>query len=48
MSFHAKAKAAIDADIAAWTPGQVRDFNDHLVRDSLGPSSALVSRRRPA
>lgn len=32
MSFQAKAKATIDADIAAWTPAQVRDFNDHLVR----------------
>ena len=31
MSFHAKNKAAIDADVAAWTPGQVREFNDALV-----------------
>ncbi len=32
MSFHAKTKAAIDADIAAWTPGEVREFNDSLTR----------------
>ncbi|MDG5487689.1 hypothetical protein NYR55_03495 [Sphingomonas sp. BGYR3] len=32
MTFHARAKAAIDADIAAWTPGEVREFNDTLIR----------------
>ena len=32
MSFHAKTKAAIDADVAAWTPGEVREFNDSLIR----------------
>ena len=32
MSFHAKTKAAIDADVAAWTPGEVREFNDCLTR----------------
>lgn len=32
MNLHAKTKAAIDTDIAAWTPTQVRDFNDHLIR----------------
>lgn len=31
MSFHARNKAAIDADVSAWTPGQVREFNDTLV-----------------
>lgn len=32
MNFHAKTKAAIDADAAAWTPGEVREFNDSLTR----------------
>jgi len=32
MSFHAKTKAAIDADVTAWTPGEVREFNDNLTR----------------
>lgn len=32
MSFHAKSKATIDADVAAWTPGEVRAFNDSLTR----------------
>jgi hypothetical protein len=32
MTFHAKNKAAIDADLPAWSPGQVRDFHDRLER----------------
>ena len=32
MSFHAKTKATIDADVAAWLPGEVREFNDTLTR----------------
>jgi hypothetical protein len=28
MAFHAKAKATADADMAAWSPGQVREFHD--------------------
>ena len=32
MSFHAKTKAAIDADVAAWKPSEVREFNDTLTR----------------
>lgn len=32
MNFHARTKAAIDADVAAWTPGEVREFNDSLTR----------------
>ena len=31
MSFHAKAKAAADADVDAWTPGQVQEFGKSLV-----------------
>jgi len=32
MAYHAKSKAALDANVAPWTPAQVRDFNDQLVR----------------
>jgi hypothetical protein len=32
MAFHAKGKAARDADLPAWSPRQVRDFNDWLER----------------
>lgn len=32
MAFHAKEKAALDADAAPWTPSQVRGFNDDLER----------------
>ncbi|MCL4849628.1 MAG: hypothetical protein KJ066_24010 [Acidobacteria bacterium] len=32
MSFHAKSKAAADADVDAWTPSQVREFGKSLVR----------------
>ncbi|MGR9500079.1 NACHT domain-containing protein (plasmid) [Rhizobium leguminosarum] len=32
MSYHAKTKATADADISPWTPGEVREFNDSLVR----------------
>lgn len=32
MSFHAKSKAAADADVEAWTPSQVREFDKSLVR----------------
>jgi hypothetical protein len=31
MGFHAKAKAAVDADVDAWTPAQVREFGKSLV-----------------
>ncbi|WP_292675304.1 hypothetical protein [Mesorhizobium sp.] len=31
MGFHAKSKAAADADIDAWTPSQVREFGKSLV-----------------
>ncbi|MFC5386850.1 hypothetical protein ACFPLB_12850 [Aquamicrobium segne] len=31
MGFHAKSKAAADADIDAWTPSQVREFGRSLV-----------------
>lgn len=31
MGFHAKAKAAADADVDAWTPAQVREFGKSLV-----------------
>ncbi|MFM9860630.1 hypothetical protein RUR49_19400 [Pseudoxanthobacter sp. M-2] len=31
MGFHAKAKAAADADVDAWTPSQVREFASFLV-----------------
>jgi hypothetical protein len=30
MAFHAKAKAALDADAKAWSPKQVRDFHEKL------------------
>ncbi|HET9775342.1 MAG TPA: hypothetical protein VFP77_02110, partial [Gemmatimonadaceae bacterium] len=30
MAFHAKAKATADADGPAWSPSEVRDFNDEL------------------
>lgn len=32
MAFHAKEKAALDADSPAWSPDQVRDFHDRLER----------------
>lgn len=32
MAFHAKTKAALDADGPAWSPHQVRDFHDELER----------------
>lgn len=32
LAFHAKEKAARDADTSAWLPGQVRDFHDQLER----------------
>lgn len=32
MAFHAKEKAALDADLPAWSPSQVRDFHDRLER----------------
>jgi hypothetical protein len=32
MAFHAKSKAALDADVVAWSPSQVRDFHDELER----------------
>lgn len=31
MAFHAKGKAAADADVAAWIPSQVREFGKSLV-----------------
>lgn len=31
MDFHAKSKAAADADVDAWTPSQVREFNRMLI-----------------
>jgi hypothetical protein len=31
MGFHAKAKAAADSDVDAWTPAQVREFGKSLV-----------------
>lgn len=31
MGFHAKAKAAADSDVVAWTPAQVREFGKSLV-----------------
>lgn len=31
MSYHAKTKAAVDADIEAWTPSQVQEFGRSLV-----------------
>lgn len=31
MGFHAKAKATLDADLAAWLPGQVKEFNETRV-----------------
>lgn len=31
LGFHARAKAAADADIEAWTPSQVREFSNSLV-----------------
>lgn len=31
MGFHAKSKAAADADVVAWTPSQVREFGKSLV-----------------
>lgn len=32
LAFHAKEKAALDADLSAWSPRQVRDFHDQLER----------------
>lgn len=32
MTYHARNKAALDADVDAWTPGEVRKFNDTLTR----------------
>lgn len=32
LAFHAKEKAALDADPSAWSPRQVRDFHDRLER----------------
>lgn len=32
LAFHAKEKAALDADLSAWSPRQVRDFHDRLER----------------
>ncbi|NMG42885.1 hypothetical protein GPA22_03930 [Aromatoleum toluvorans] len=32
LAFHAKEKAALEADLSAWSPRQVRDFHDRLER----------------
>ena len=48
MGFHAKTKATLDADLAPWNPGQVKEFNDARVATADQSSRALVFRRGAA